>query len=198
MLTSKRTAWSCLAGLSALLVGPAAMAEPARYKLDPDHLNVAFSVSHIGFSRVIGLFLSGSGSFMFDEETRELSDLRVSIDANSVFTNHKARDKHVRSADFLDAEQHGDIEFVMTGAEPTGERTGIVSGDLTIRGVTNPVDLDVTWNKSGTYPWGDNYVLGASARAVIKRSDYGSVYALEGEIVGDEVAITLEIEAIRQ
>lgn len=188
-----------LTACAALGFGTAdSLAEPARYEIDPEHFSIAFSVSHIGYNRVIGLFLDGSGSFTFDEETRALSDLTVTIDATSVFTDHDARDKHIRGADFLDAENHGDIQFVMTGAEPTGERTGIVNGELSLRGMTQPVELDVTWNKSGPYPWGSNYVLGASVRAVVKRSDFGSVYALENDLVGDEVAITIELEAIRQ
>lgn len=173
-------------------------AEPARYVIDKDHFAIAFSVMHIGFSRVIGMFLEGEGSFTFDEATKELSDLEVTIQAPSVFSAHDARDGHIKSGDFLDAENHPDITFAMTGAEPTGERTGIISGDLTVRGVTNPVDVEVTWNRSGEYPWGNNYVIGISARAVLKRSEFGSTYALEGDIVGDEVAITIELEAIRQ
>ena len=193
------TIWKC-AGLAVagLIATAQVQAEPMRYEIDPEHFSIAFSVTHIGYNRVIGMFLKGSGSFIFDEETRELSDLSVQIDAASVFSNHDARDSHIRGADFLNAQGHPVIEFVMTNAEPTGERSGIVSGDLTIRGITQPAQLDVTWNKSGAYPWGKNYVLGASAKAVVKRSDFGSVYALDNDLVGDEVAITIELEAIRQ
>jgi len=187
-----------LCALAACLLPLAAAAEPRTYHIDPEHFGIAFKVMHIGYHRVPGLFLKGEGSFVFDEEVPALSDLRVTIEAASVFTDHEARDGHLRSGDFLDAEAHPRITFVMTGAEPTGERTGIVRGDLTLRGVTRPVDLDVTWNKSGRYPWGDHYVTGITARTTIRRSDFGSVYALDGDLVGDEVAIEIELEAIRE
>ena len=87
----------------------------------------------------------------------------------------------------------------------TGGQAGVapldfiyITGDLTIRGVTQPVTLDVRLNKIGPYPWGSNYVVGVSAETTIRRSDFGSTYALEGGLVGDEIPLTFEIEAIRQ
>lgn len=147
---------------------------------------------------MLGLFLDGEGSFTFDPEARTLSDLSVTIPAASVFTDHEERDEHVRGSDFLDAGSHPEITFVGTGAEPTGERTGRVTGDLTLRGVTRPVTLDVTWNKSAAYPFGDKYVIGISARTTIRRSDFGMTYAVENGWVEDEVDLIIELEAIRQ
>ena len=184
---------------SLLLAPGAATAKPYDYIIDPEHMVVAFSVSHLGFADVLGRFLVVTGSFRFDEETRSLSNVNAEIQADSVFTAHPARDGHVRKEDFLWAEKHPVITFSGTGSEPTGERTGKVFGDLTIRGVTKPVVLDVTWNRSGNYPFGDkHYAIGLSARTTIKRSDFGMTYALEGDMVGDEVEIILEFEAIRQ
>ena len=90
------------------------------------------------------------------------------------------------------------IRFVMTEAEPLSDNHGTITGDLTFRGVTQPVTLDVRLNKIGPYPWGSNYVVGVSAETVIRRSDFGSTYALEGGMVGDEIPLTFEIEAIRR
>ena len=188
--------------LAAVLAGgmtaTVAQAEPARYELDPEHVAVAFLVDHIGFAKTLGKFLEVEGSFVFDETVPALSDLQVQIAAESVFTAHERRDNHVRSNDFLSVDDHPEITFVMTDAEPTGDRTGLVTGDLTIRGVTRPVTLDVTWNKSGKYPFNDNYVTGVSARTTIQRSDFGMTYAVENGLVGDEVEILIEAEAIRQ
>ena len=144
------------------------------------------------------MFLDVEGGFTFDEESRTLSDLEVSMDAASVFTNHEARDGHVRGGDFLDAENHPTITFVGTSAEATGERTGRVAGDLTVRGVTQPVAFDVVWNKSGPYPFGENYVIGVSVRGVVQRSAFGMTYALDNGWVGDDVEVIIEAEAIRQ
>lgn len=186
-----------------LVLSPAgvrtAKAEPASYTLDPSHLTVAFLVRHLGYADTLGQFLEASGSFVYDDEARTVEDIVVEIDTASVFSNNEARDNHLRSNDFLAADENPVIRFVGTGAEPTGETTGKIMGDLTIRGVTNPVVLEVTLNKAGNYPWGDkHYALGLSARTTIKRSEFGMTYAVEGGIVGDEVDIILEFEAIRQ
>jgi len=194
-----RIAALVLAGsLAGAAVAAPAQAEPHRYVLDPEHVTVAFLFGHIGYAKTLGQFLEVEGGFVFDETVPSVSDLEVTISADSVFTAHERRDDHVRSDDFLAAGDHPDIRFVMTRADQTGPRTGTVTGDLTIRGVTNPVTLDVTWNKSGKYPFNDNYVTGISARGTVARSDYGMTYALENGLVGDTVEILIEAEAIRQ
>lgn len=186
-------------GLVAMLAttGPS-RAEPRQYVIDPAHFSIVFNAMHIGYAPTWGLFLKGKGGFTFDEDTRALSDLSVEIEAASVFSNDERRDGHLRSNDFLAAEAHPLITFEMTEARPETETTGTVTGALTLRGVTRPVTLDVTLNKVGPYPFGGTYVLGVSARTVLKRSDFGSTYALEGGLVGDEVEIRIDLEAIRQ
>ena len=187
-------------GAAAVLLGVAApaAAAPEVYRIDPDHLSIGFLVHHIGFADTLGMFLEAEGGFTFDPEALALSDLSVTIQADSVFTNHGRRDDHLRGGDFLDVETHPEITFVGTAAEPTDERTGRVTGDLTILGVTQPVTLDVTWNKSGPYPFGDTYVIGISARTVVQRSAFGMTYAVDNGWVGDEIAVIIELEAIRQ
>lgn len=187
-----------LAAAALFALAAPAQAEPRDYRIDPEHFSIVFNAVHIGYAPTWGLFLKGAGSFTFDEETRTLSRLKVEIETGSVFSNNQARDEHLRSPDFLDAKAHPLATFVMSEARPTGERTGKVTGDLTLRGVTKPVTLDVTWNKSGPYPFGGTYVTGISARTAIKRSDFGSTYALENDLVGDEVEIQIDLEAIRQ
>lgn len=190
-------------GFSALLVlGTAvaaapAVAEPVRYEIDPGHFSMVFSADHVGYGSVWGMFLEGSGSFVFDEEARTLSDLRVEIRTDSVFTNHEGRDGHLRSDAFLDAEAHPVATFAMTDYAATSETEGTVTGDLSLRGVTKPVTLDVTLNKIGPYPFGSNYVLGVTATSTVKRSDFGSTYA-QGGVVGDDIPLVFELEAIRQ
>ena len=193
----RRFALIVVLAVAAAVAAPA-QAEPRRFVLDPEHLVIDFAVMHIGYARVRGQFLAAQGSFVYDEATRTLTDLTVSIDPRSVFTNHKDRDGHIRSRDFLAADQHPEIRFVMTRAVAESETAGRIEGDLTIRGVTRPVILEVTLNKIGPYPFGSNYVLGVSARGAITRSAYGMTYALDNGWVGDEVEITIEAEAIRQ
>ena len=183
----------------ALTLPAAASAAPEKYELDEDHLTVAFFVSHIGFKNQLGVFRDVEGGFTYDAATQTLSDLRVEIEADSVDTFNKARDRHVRDDDFLAADDHPKITFVMTSAEATGETTGTVTGDLTLRGVTKPVTLDVTLNRAADYPFGHKaFTLGVSAKGMVRRSAFGSTYALEGGLVGDEVEIVIEAEAIQQ
>lgn len=192
-----RQATAALAVFAITAAAPAA-AEPVRWEIDPSHLSIVFNASHIGYGATWGMFLEAGGSFMFDEETKELSDLEVTVDTTSVFTNDERRDGHLRSADFLNAEEHPLARFVMTEANQKSETTGTITGDLTLRGVTKPVTLDVTLNKIGPYPFGNNYVLGVTAETTINRSDFGSTYALENGLVGDEIPLVIELEAIRQ
>ena len=144
-----------LIAAGALLVAAGAgqaWAEPHGYTIDPDHFAIGFQVDHIGYADVIGMFLKGSGSFVYDEATRTLTSGRVVVAADSVFSNHKARDRHVRDSDFLDAERHPEIVFEATGFEPVTERDGRIegrlSGNLTLLGQTRPVMLEASLNKA--------------------------------------------------
>lgn len=189
-----------LAGvLTGLLSGGSAHAEPAHFELDPEHTSITFFVKHVGFADTAGMFLESDGSFTYDEETQELSDLEVVIQTASVFTAHEARDEHLRGGDFLNVEQYPEMTFVGTSAEAKSDSSGTVTGDLTLLGVTRPVTLDVTLNKTGRYPFGDeHYALGIDATTTIRRSEFGMTYAIEPPLVGDEVEIRIGFEGIRQ
>lgn len=187
-----------LAGTLSLGSLPAA-AEPHQYRIDPEHFSIGFLIGHLGYAMQLGNFLEGQGEFVYDEQTRELYSARVEIAADSVFTNHEARDDHLRSSDFLDAGRHPSIRFEGTHFVAHDGSTGTLEGNLTLRGETRQVRLDVTLNKAGTYPFGHGeYTLGISARTTLKRSDWGMTYALEDGLVGDEVELILELEALRQ
>jgi len=190
---------AALVATAALVVQPRpAAAAMATWDIDPEHVVASFMVMHAGYARVLGVFREVEGSIDYDPEARELGEVEVRIAADSVTTFHEARDRHVGSSDFLDAEAHPVITFVATGAEPLTETTGQVMGELTIRGVTQPVTLEVTLNQLATYPCcHGKETMGISATTSILRSDFGSTYALP-VFVGDEVEIALEFEAIRR
>ena len=143
-----------LAGIiCAIFIGTGtAFAEPREFRLDSEHLTVAFLVDHIGFAKTLGVFREATGKVVFDEKKPALESIDVSVKTSSVDTAHKARDKHIRSGDFLDADDHPTMRFVLTGSQKKGDRTGTITGNLTLRGQTHPVTLDVTWNKSGESP----------------------------------------------
>ncbi|ETX28560.1 YceI family protein [Roseivivax isoporae] len=193
-----RSATALCAVAAATLTAPAVQAEPATWDIDPEHAVVAFTIMHAGYARVLGRFSDVQGSFVYDPEANELGDVTATIGAGSVDTDHEARDTHVRSADFLDAEAHPEITFTATGGTAETDTTGTVEGEITIRGVTQPITLDVTLNKVATYPCcHGKETVGVSATASLLRSEFGSTYALP-DFVGDEVSVILEFEAIRR
>ncbi|HEX6998971.1 MAG TPA: YceI family protein [Gammaproteobacteria bacterium] len=202
MSLQKRTAASVAAALIGAWLAAApspSLGDAATYELDPEHATVAFLVPHIGFAKVLGRFREVEGSFRFDEAAGELSDIDIVVETDSVTTGHEDRDRHLRSADFLDSDRFPRMRFTAAAARRTGERTFDIEGELELRGVTRPLTLQATWNKSADYPIGDRaYVTGASARGALKRSDYGMTYALDNGWVGDEVEIVVELEARRR
>lgn len=181
------------------LFSASAAAEPKTYKLDPDHTTVAFLVDHLGFSRILGQFIKVEGGFTYDEETQQLSDLRVTVHTDSVYSAHKARDDHVRNSDFLNIKSYPEMVFTADGGTPEGPDKGTVTGELTLLGQTHPLTLDVTLNKSEVYPFGHKrHTLGLSVRGTVQRSQYGMTYGVAAGMVGDKVDIIIETEAIRQ
>lgn len=186
------------AALAAMAAAPAA-AEPALYEIDPEHAAVGFLVEHVGYAKVLGRFREIEGSYRFDEETGELTDVSVTVQTDSVFTDHDDRDDHLTGGDFLDSGRHEVMTFTANGATQTGENTFEVTGELELLGVTRPLSLDATWNKSARYPFGHKeYTMGVSARGRLQRSEFGMDYAVANGLVGDEVELIIEFEALRQ
>ena len=184
---------------ASFLVTGALAAQPARYELDPAHTTIAFLVEHAGYAKTLGQFLRSSGGYAFDDATGALSDVRVVVDTESVDTHHEARDRHLKSGDFLASESHREMTFTAAGAQRTGESTFVVTGELTLLGVRRPLTLEATVNKSAPYPFGDRAaVMGVSARGTLKRSEFGMTYGVADDLVGDDVEILIEIEARRQ
>lgn len=182
-----------------LLAASPAQAEPRQFKIDQEHFSVGFLVGHIGFKQQLGMFLKASGEFVWDEVANELHSGEVLIQADSVFTNHERRDRHVRSGDFLNARRHPEIRFTATEWQPADADSGLLRGELSLRGQTHPVTLEVSINRRAEYPFGhQRYTVGMSMRGTIQRSQWGMTYALEDDLVGDEVQLILEFEAIAQ
>jgi polyisoprenoid-binding protein YceI len=171
------------------------------YQIDPSHSAAHFSVRHMMISNVRGEFTKVSGTIWYDPENPQNSRVEATIDAASIATREPQRDAHLRSADFLDAEKYPVLTF--RSRSVAGERGDWkIIGDLTIRGVTREVTLDVEGPTPETRdPWG-NLRIGATATGKINRKDFGLTWntALEtgGVLVGDEVKLTLDVEGVRQ
>lgn len=171
------------------------------YLVDPAHSSAHFSVRHMMITNVRGEFTKVSGKMLWDAENPANSSIDASIDVNSINTREPQRDAHLRSGDFFDVEKFPEIHFHSTRIQSSEDGLK-VTGDLTIHGVTHSVVLDAeTPTPEVRDPWGAARI-GASATAKISRKDYGLVWntTLEsgGVLVGDEVKISLELEALRQ
>lgn len=165
------------------------------YTIDPVHSSVAFTVRHL-VSKVPGAFTKFSGTLQLDRENLEASSATATIETASVDTRNEKRDAHLRSPDFFDAAKFGQITFTSTSWKKTGENTFDVAGDLTIHGVTKPVVLKTTVLGFGPGMQPGVQVAGLEASTKINRRDFGvNGPAILGNAVGDEVTITLSVEA---
>ena len=176
-----------------------AIPEPGTYALDPSHTTVEFVGRHLMITKVRGRFDEFSGEVRIADVPEE-SSVDVTIAAASVNSSEARRDEHLRSADFLDVEAHPTISFRSTGVAPGKNGRWKVTGDLTVRGVSHPVVLDVEFDGATTDPWGGQR-LGFSASTEVDREDWGLTWnqALEagGVLVGKKVRIELNVEAVR-
>ena len=170
------------------------------YALDPAHTTAEFVVRHLMITKVRGRFTSVTGTIVVPDGSNVPDSVDVTIDASSIDTREPQRDAHLKSADFLEAEKYPAITFKSTGFEGVGDAFE-VRGELTIHGVTREVVLYTTFEGRTTDPWGNDRI-GYEAHTKISRKDYGLEWnqALEtgGVVVGDEVKIELNVEAIAQ
>lgn len=171
------------------------------WNIDPAHTQVEFVVKHMMFAKVRGAFTSFTGQIVAGEDGDLASgQFSAVIETSSVDTANEQRDNHLRSGDFFDAENHPQITFNSTSIKRLEENKLVVKGDLTIRGVTKSVDLEVTETGTGVDPWG-NLRIGVQAVGSINRKDFGLTWnqALEagGVLVGDEVQLVIEAQAVK-
>ena len=188
----KRTLAAAI-GAAAFMLSAAAT-QAADYRIDPGHSFVQFKISHLGYSWMIGTFDELSGSFAFDSEAGpEAQSIAVEIVTASVDTGHAERDKHLRSADFLDVDEHPTATFVSTGYEGDGQ-AGTLTGDLTLHGVTRSIAIAVTKVGEGPDPWG-GYRAGFEGTTTIVRKDFGMGYNLGP--ASESMELLLFIEGVR-
>ncbi|NOV00236.1 YceI family protein [Paenibacillus planticolens] len=173
----------------------------SKWAVDASHSSIDFSVRHMMIAKVKGTFHSFEAQIEADAEDLTSANIAFQVDLSSIDTRNTDRDAHLRSADFFDCEQHPTMAFQSTQVTKTSDGEYAVTGDLTIRGVTKPETFEVTYEGASKDPWG-NEKVGFSAAGSIKRADFGLTYnaVLEtgGVLIGDEVKISIEIEAVKQ
>ncbi|MCA9972103.1 MAG: polyisoprenoid-binding protein [Anaerolineales bacterium] len=170
------------------------------WQIDFAHSEINFTVRHMMISKVRGQFESFDGTVNFDPDNPANTTVNIRVDTSSINTKEGQRDGHLKSPDFLDVETYPTMTFTSTRVEQTGDDTARLVGDLTIRGVTKEVVLNVEYAGQAKSPWGTTSA-GFSASGKINRKDWGLTWnqALEtgGVLVGDEIKIDIELELVQ-
>lgn len=171
------------------------------WEIDPTHSTIGFVARHAMVAKVRGGFSDFAGSLTLDGANPSISSAELAIVASSFDTNNADRDAHVKSADFLDVEQFPTVTFKSTAVNQKGDDEFIVTGDLTIHGVTKPVDVKFELLGVSQDPWGGTRI-GFEGKAEISRKEFGLVWnvALEtgGVLVGDTIKLELDVEAVKK
>jgi polyisoprenoid-binding protein YceI len=167
---------------------PAAV-QAGKYSVDPYHTQVLFSVSHIGFSTYSGVFYGASGSLTLDPKAPAASTFNITIPVNSVMTTSAKLDGELKSAQWFDADKFPDAVFVSSKVVLEGKHKAMVTGALTLHGVTKPVTLEVAFVGAGVNPLDKKYTAGFEATGTILRSDFGVKTYLP--LIGDKVRLTI-------
>lgn len=167
------------------------------WNIDYTHSQISFTARHMMISKVRGRFEDWAGVVNYDEANPSNTSVDITIQASSINTKEEQRDRHLRSADFFDAENHPVLSFKSKRVEQDDAHNGRLIGDLTIRGITKEVALDVEYSGTGKNPWGMT-VAGFSASTSINRKDWGLNWnvALEagGWLVSEKINIEIELQ----
>ena len=187
--------------LATLFVTTSLVAQPAVWKVDRAHSNVTFAVDYMVLTEVQGSFKEFDATMMTEGEDLKDASVKVTIMTASIYTENEKRDAHLRAPDFFDAEKHPEITFVSKSFENVeGDRYRII-GDLTMRGVTKPVELDARYVGQARDPRG-NTRAGFRGMTTINRNGFGVKYnsrlADGGWLIGENVAVTVNVQFIRQ
>lgn len=182
-----------LIGLMFAACANIATADPETYVIDSGHTHVSFTVDRFGFAKTLGIFPTTSGEINIDEDNPATSSVTAKVKTGDVWMGLEARDEAVRAEAFLNTEKFPEISFVSTSValDEADEKHAMVTGDLTILGVTKPVVFDVTLNQiAPDITAGKTKAVGFSMHTTIKRSEFGNETALK--FVGDDVHINIE------
>ncbi len=170
--------------------------------VDKSHSSIGFSAKHMMFTTVRGSFTNFDGTVNIDEQNPQNSSVEVTVQLDSITTNDDKRDGHLRSPDFFHVEQHPTMTFKSTSIEGSDSNHFKLHGDLTIKGETHPIVLNVTKEGAGKHPFTGGQVLAYSAEGTINRKDWGLNWnvALEagGWLVSDQIKLTIEAELVEQ
>ncbi|MBX9702827.1 MAG: YceI family protein [Silvanigrellaceae bacterium] len=168
------------------------------FTVDPVHSRISFEVTHLAFSTVEGWFRSFSGTFKFNKESLEVSDLNATAEANSIFTDNEKRDNHLKSTDFLDTKNFPNITFKSTAMKKIDAKNFKLTGDFTMKNVTKKVTFNVKYK--GSQIAFDQEKVAFEGTTKISRKEFGlnfSVLEQAVPLVGDEITIKVVVQGIK-
>jgi polyisoprenoid-binding protein YceI len=172
-----------------------------KWILDPTHSELGFKIKHLMITNISGSFKTFQAEAKTEGEDFSTAKINVTVDMASIFTNNEHRDGHLRNADFFEVDKHPELKFSSSKIEATDGDAFVLYGELTLKGVTKPVKLDVEYSGVTKDPWGGERA-GFTLTGKIKRSDWGvnfnSVLETGGLALGDEVKIHAEIQMVKQ
>ncbi|PTB86010.1 YceI family protein [Pseudidiomarina aestuarii] len=184
-----------VAAMAAALSTAAVKAEDYVIDIEGQHAFIQFKISHLGYSWLLGEFNDFEGTFSYDEANPAAASVNVTIDTASIDSNHKERDEHLRSDDFLAVEQYPEATFTSTSYTPNEDGSAVLAGDLTLRGVTKSIEIMVDEIGAGPDPWG-GFRRGFEGSVTLTLADFGIDYNLGP--AAKTVELYLSIEGVRQ
>lgn len=186
--------------LLALILSAGLWAQNTKWQFDNAHTSIEFAIDHMVISEVTGKFSDFNGTVMSNGDTFEKAMIDFNIDVASINTENTDRDDHLRGPDFFDAEKYPEITFKSTDFKKLSDKKYLLTGDLSMHGVTKKVDLEVSFGGIMTDPWG-NTKAGFKLTGKINRKDFGLTWnkTLEagGLLVGEEVSITARVQLVK-
>jgi len=199
-LAAGLAAFAILGGAGAALVHAqedkqAEVSGPTKFRVDAVHSSIVFKIKHMGVAWFWGRFNKVSGDIVWDEADASKSSINVTVTADSIDTNNKDRDAHVKTADYINAEKYPEATFASTSIKKTGENTFEATGNMTFMGVTKPLTFTFTQTGFGPDAWG-GFRTGAEAEFVIKRGEFGMPVDEKGAL-SNEVHVHVGIEAVK-
>lgn len=183
------------AALSTLPMAALASESIENYVLDASHSQVVFSYNHLGYSTTYGMFSGFEGDIVWNTAAPAKSEVSVSFPVRSMFTGWEARFDHFMADDFFGADGDEMVVFTSTSIDVTGENTAIITGDLTLNGVTKSIDLAAVLNQQGDHPMAGKPWAGFDATTTLVRSDYN--LGMFAPFVSDEVAVMISVGAMK-
>lgn len=192
----KKTAFA--SAIAAVALVPLSQAQADDYQIDIEgqHAFIQFKINHLGYSYILGSFEEFDGQFSYDPEDLDASSVNIEVQVNSLNSNHAERDRHILSDDFLNASEYPTATFSSTGFESTGEDEGVLTGDLTLHGETQEIEMPVKLMGEGDDPWG-SYRAGFEGSTTLTLGDYGIDMSDFPEAM-HELELYVTFEGIRQ